>query len=190
MLLALLWNIHRLLLSFRWHQRDIHEKREARKHKIAQLNANIDCDNVLLPHVTAMADKLAASSDPIAYFNSEVERLEKEPSKDCPPGNDPSKSEQTYDGMILILLRGVTQHVKERVQASNIAESERNVRMGKELAAEMAMHMEKLKTAIDDKKREIEELIKEQNKKITSDDMHDGFDSKVYTLSTPQSSLT
>ncbi|KAJ3570104.1 hypothetical protein NP233_g4630 [Leucocoprinus birnbaumii] len=163
----------------RWRQRDIHEKREQRKAKINQLQANIDCDNVLLPRVKAIANKLADSSiDPISYFNSQVEKLEKEPSKDCPPGNDPSKSEQTYDGMLLILLRGVTDVVKKRLQTANIAESEKDARLGKELAAEMAMHVKQLTKSIDDKKRELDEEQKEQKKKITSDDIHEGFTNK------------
>lgn len=164
----------------RWRQRDIHEKREARRAKIAQLQANIDCDNVLLPRVTEIADKLADSStDQVPYFNSLVEKLEKNPSKDCPPGNDPSKSEQTYDGMLLILLKGVTDVVKKRVEASNVSQSEKEARLGKELAVEMAMHVTQLKKAIDDKKKELENEIKEQKKKITSEDIHEGFDSKV-----------
>lgn len=115
----------------------------------------------------------------LSYFNSLVEKLEKNPSKDCPPGNDPSKLEQTYDGMLLALLRGVTGAVKERIQASNAAESEKNAKLGQELADEMAMHVTRLKKSIGDKRKEIEEEIREQNKKITSDDIHEGFDSKV-----------
>ncbi|KAF9450581.1 hsp90-like protein [Macrolepiota fuliginosa MF-IS2] len=163
----------------RWRQRDIHEKREARKVKIVQLQANIDCDDILLPRVSEMAEKLAdPSTDQIPYFNSLVEKLEKNPSKDCPPGNDPSKPEQTYDGMLLHLLRGVTDAVKKRVQASNVSESEKDAKLGKELATEMAMHVTQLTKAIDDKKKELEDELKEQKKKITSDDIHEGFDSK------------
>lgn len=165
---------------YRWRQRDIHEKREARKAKIGQLQANIDCDNVLLPRVTEMAEKLAdPGTNRISYFNSLVEKLEKNPSKDCPPGNDPTKPEQTYDGMLLILLRGVTDAVKKRIAASNLSESEKEERLGQELAAEMAMHVKQLKKTIDDKERELETELQEQKKKITSDDLHDGFDSKV-----------
>lgn len=168
---------HKSLVS--WRRRDIHEKREARKFKIAQLQANIDCDNVLLPRVTAITNKLSEpSTNPISYFNSQVEKLEREPSKDCPPGNDPSKPEQTYDGMLLILLRGVTDVVKKRVQESNVAESEKDTKLSKELTAEMAMHVKQLTKSIADKKRELEEEIKEQQKKITSDDIHEGFTSK------------
>lgn len=165
---------------YRWRQRDIHEKREARKAKIGQLQANIDCDNVLLPRVTEMAEKLAdPGTNRISYFNSLVEKLEKNPSKDCPPRNDPTKPEQTYDGMLLILLRGVTDAVKKRIAASNLSESEKEERLGQELAAEMAMHVKQLKKTINDKERELETELQEQKKKITSDDLHDGFDSKV-----------
>jgi len=169
-----------LISIFRWRQRDIHEKREARKHKIVQLQANIDCDHVLLPRITEIANKLADPSiDAVSYFNSRVEKLEKEPSKDCPPGNDSSKSEQTYDGMLLILLRGITEVVKKRIQESNTAELEKQTRLAKELVIEMNMHVKQLAKSIDDKKQELEEELKEQKKKITSDDIHEGFTSKV-----------
>lgn len=173
-----------LIYIFRWRQRDIHEKREARKHKIAQLQANIDCDHVLLPRITDIANKLADPSiDTVPYYNAQVEKLEKEPSKDCPPGNDSSKSEQTYDGMLLILLRGITEVVKKRIQESNVAEPEKQTQLARELASEMNMHVKQLAKSIDDKKRELEEEISEQKKKITSDDIHEGFVNKVLYFS-------
>lgn len=129
-----------------------------------------------------MTDKLANSDQQLSYFNSLVEKLEKNPSKDCPPGNDPSKPEQTYDGMLLILLRGVTDAVKKRISMLNLSESEKQAKLGSELAAEMAMHVQELQKEIDKKRQELEDEIQEQKKKITSEDIHEGFDSKVFTF--------
>lgn len=126
-----------------------------------------------------IADKLAKSDQQLSYFNSLVEKLEKNPSKECPPGNDSSKSEQTYDGMLLILLRGVTDAVKKRISMLNLSESEKEARLGSELADEMGMHVKELQKEIDKKKQELEEEVQEQKRKITSEDIHEGFDNKV-----------
>ncbi|EKM79280.1 hypothetical protein AGABI1DRAFT_74161 [Agaricus bisporus var. burnettii JB137-S8] len=179
---------HRSLV--RWRQRDIHEKREERKYKISLLEANINCDNVLLPRVKEIADKLAKSDQQLSYFNSLVEKLEKNPSKECPPGNDSSKSEQTYDGMLLILLRGVTDAVKKRISMLNLSESEKDARLGSELADEMSMHVKELQKEIDKKKQELEEEVQEQKRKITSEDIHEGFDNKYVPPKPEPQSIT
>ena len=61
----------------RWKQRDIHEKREARKYKIAQLEAQIACNNVLLPRIKEIAAALASDKldkPRTVYFNTLVEQ--------------------------------------------------------------------------------------------------------------------
>ncbi|KAL0580632.1 hsp90 co-chaperone Cdc37 [Marasmius crinis-equi] len=165
----------------RWKQRDIHEKRETRKHKIASLRAQIDCNNVLLPRIREIYAKISSpssSTTPTVYFNSLVEQLKQNPSKDCPPGNDPSKIEHTYDGMILNLLEQVSAKSKQEVQDSSILESEKEEKIGKALVDGMKFHCEELKKTIDRDSAELEDETKEQQKHITSDDLHDGFSSK------------
>ncbi|PFH46522.1 hypothetical protein AMATHDRAFT_154607 [Amanita thiersii Skay4041] len=167
----------------RWKQRDIHEKRETRKHRIAYLGAQIDCNNVLLSRITEIAEKLAGVSSgdpapPTVYFSRLVERLETQPSKECPPGNDPTKLEQTYDGMLLSLLRKVSEEAKNKVKGDNVPESEKEAKIGEDLAKRMAGHVKQLSETIKKDQKEMESEIKEQRKHITSDDLHEGFSSK------------
>ncbi|KAG6857162.1 hypothetical protein H0H87_008732 [Tephrocybe sp. NHM501043] len=165
----------------RWKQRDIHEKREARKNLIAQLKAQIACNNVLLPRITDISNTLSnpvISVPPSAYFNSCVERLEKEPSRDCPPGNNPDKVEQTYDGMLLALLRQVGEDARTKVKESGALEAERDEKLAKYLANEMTTHVTRLKETIDKDAAKVASEEAEQKKHITSEDVHDGFANK------------
>ncbi|KAJ7147051.1 Cdc37 N terminal kinase binding-domain-containing protein [Mycena crocata] len=165
----------------RWKQRDIHEKREQRKVKIEHLRAQIACNNVLHPRIQSIQASLASSESDkprTAYFNSLVEQLEKNPSKACPPGNDPTKPEQTYDGMLLSLLRQVGEAAKVAVKEAGVSDDQREERIGKALAEGMAEHVVRLKQTIDDDSKTLEEEEAEQKKHITSEDMHDGFANK------------
>ncbi|KAF7288542.1 Hsp90 co-chaperone Cdc37g [Mycena chlorophos] len=166
----------------RWKQRDIHEKREARKYKIGQLEAQIACNNVLLPRIKEIATTLASDKldkPRTVYFSSLVEQLEKNPSKACPPGNDPSKPEHTYDGMLLSLLHKVGDDAKNAVkEAGVVADDEREERLGKALAKGMADHAVQLKETIDNDEKTLADEVKEQKKHITTEDLHDGFSNK------------
>lgn len=165
-----------------WKQRDIHEKREIRKEKIKHLQAQIGCNKVLLPRIKEIYSKLvdqSSSVSPTVYFNSLVEQLQTNPSRDCPPGNDPTKPEQTYDGMMLSLLKMVSDKAKERVKQADILGAEKETRLAKELGIEVATHVQQLGDTIDKNEKELDDELKEQKKHITSDDLHDGFDSKV-----------
>lgn len=108
-----------------------------------------------------------------------MEQLEKNPSKDCPPGHDPSKLEQTYDGMLLSLLHQVGEAAKVSIKEAGVTEDLREEKLGKALADGMGEHVGRLRETIENDKRELETEEKEQKKHITSEDLHDGFDSKV-----------
>ncbi|KAK7048437.1 Hsp90 co-chaperone Cdc37g [Favolaschia claudopus] len=165
----------------RWKQRDIHEKREQRKHKIDNLNAQIACNNVLYPRIQSILASLETppSDKPrTVYFNSLVEKLETNPSKDCPPGNDPTKLEQTYDGMLLSLLRQVGDAAKVKVKEAGVTEDQREEKLGQALADGMKEHVVRLKETIDHDSANLAQELKEQKKHITSEDMHDGFSNK------------
>ena len=165
-----------------WKQRDIHEKREIRKEKIRHLQAQIDCNTVLLPRIKEIHSNLINQSSSVSatvYFNSLVEQLQSNPSSDCPPGADSTKLEHTYDGMVLSLLKMVSEKAKEKVKQSDILGAEKEARLAKELAAEVATHVQQLGETIDKNQKEFDEEVKEQKKHITSDDLHEGFDSKV-----------
>ena len=63
------------------------------------------------------------------YFSNLIEKMQANPSKECPPGNDPNKIEQTYDGMILNLLQQVADQARKKVKESNATtESEKEER--------------------------------------------------------------
>ncbi|KAF9468496.1 hsp90-like protein [Collybia nuda] len=165
----------------RWKQRDIHEKREARKHHISQLRAQIDCNNVLLPRITKIAATLAdptASLPAPVYFNSLVEQLETNPSRDCPPGNDPKKLEHTYDGMLLSLLSQVGEESRVKVKEAGVSEVDKEVKLAKELAKNMDEHVKRLSITIKKDIATMEAEEKEQKKHITSEDIHEGFENK------------
>ncbi|KAF5382759.1 hypothetical protein D9615_002899 [Tricholomella constricta] len=172
----------------RWKQRDIHEKREMRKHNIAKLRAQIACNNVLLQRITDISKTLSdpnPSTPPTTYFNSLVERLEKNPSRDCPPGNNPDKSEQTYDGMLLSLVKQVAEDSRVKVKEAGALEVERDAKIAKFLASNMAEHVTRLAETIKKDTAELEAEEKEQKKHITMDDLRDGFSSK-YVPPTPE----
>lgn len=166
----------------RWKQRDIHEKREVRKHKIKTLGAQIACNQVLLPRIEKIHKDLSNPPDATpapAYFNSLVDRLQINPSRDCPPGNDPKKLEQTYDGMLLSLLKMVGEKSNEKVKESGAIESDRQEKLTKALISEMEFHVKNLAETISKDQTDLVTEEAEQKKHITSDDMHDGFESHV-----------
>jgi len=164
-------------------QRTIHQKRDDRKRKIATLEAQIACNKVLLPRITEIANNLSShnySEPSTTYFNNLVSKLQVNPSKDCPPGNDPNKLEQTYDGMLLSLLKMVTEKARQRVQESGVVGNvEKQERLDKELQVEMEMHVKQLGETIENDQKELDLEEAERKKKITMEDMHEGFDSKV-----------
>ncbi|KAF9019004.1 hsp90-like protein [Hymenopellis radicata] len=145
----------------RWKQRDIHEKREQRKAKIAHLHAQIDCNKVIQVRINEIHATLTSPSTASPT--------------DCPPGNDPSKLEHTYDGMILSLLTQVSAQAKDKVKDASVLESERDEKLVKALIDGITFHKGKLAETIAADVKEVDAEEKEQKKHITSEDMHDGF---------------
>jgi hypothetical protein len=137
---------------------------------------------VLLPRIKDISKDLASPPSSVSspvYFNSLVEQLKTNPSKDCPPGNDPSKLEHTYDGMLLSLLQMVGSKAKDAVKDAGVGEAEKEERLAKELGKEMEFHVNNLAETIEKDTKELEKEEAEQKKHITMDDLHDGFSSKV-----------
>ena len=82
--------------------------------------------------------------------------------------------------MLLSLLTLVTEKAKQRVQeAGVVGDAERQERLEKELEVEMKMHVKRLSETIEKDQQECEHEEAEKKKKITMDDLHEGFDSKV-----------
>ena len=146
------------------------------------MRAQIDCHNVLLPRIKEVTQKLSEPNTgpkPTVYFNTLVEQLEKRPSKACPPGNDPNKLEQTYDGMLLSLLRKVSDEANKKIKDDNVLEAEKDEKLAIDLVERMKTHVKQLGEMIEKDKKEVETEVAEQKRRITSDDLHEGFTSKV-----------
>ena len=82
-----------LTRSRRWKQRAIHEQRAERKLKIAQLQADIACNEVLKPRLVAITSEVEEKGP--AHFSSLVERFKTNPSPEAPPTKAPEQ--KTYD---------------------------------------------------------------------------------------------
>lgn len=168
----------------RWKQRDIHEKRDARRHKIDALTTEIACNSVLHPRLlrirqriagapaTALGD-LAEDADAgqshtgLPFFQYLVDRLQSSPSPAAPPTN--AQNQPTYDAMILSLLFQIYDTIKVLPQD----EQEKAVLDG------MATHIAQLSDHSRKLEADLEAELAEQKKHITSDDIHEGWESKV-----------
>jgi hypothetical protein len=138
---------------------------------IAQLEADIACNSVLRPRIAALLAELQQADDAPALFSRTVARLRAEPAPDAPaPGA------QTYDAMIYALLLRVYEDVKGKGIEGQ------DPRMGDALQDALKTHLGQLDADIADKKAKIEEEKSEKSKKITSEDIHEGFESKVRSV--------
>ena len=106
-----------------------------------------------------------------AYFSSTVDRLKNNPSPDAPPTNAPEQP--TYDSMVLSLLLQVWDEAKEKGIKPD------DPKLDEALVSGLKEHLGNLEQHDKENKLELEEEEAEMKKKITSDDIHDGFDSKV-----------
>ncbi|KAF8133761.1 Cdc37 N terminal kinase binding-domain-containing protein [Boletus edulis] len=164
----------------RWKQRDIHEKRDARKHRIEALNAEIACNNVLQPRLVRIKQRIAGAEGDLAedadggqsltglpFFQYLVDRLQSNPSPAAPPTN--AKDQPTYDAMILSLLIQIYDTVKV------LPEDEQE----KAILDGMEKHTTQLSEHTCELQADLDTEIKEQKKHITSEDIHEGWESKV-----------
>jgi cell division cycle protein 37 len=107
-------------------------------------------------------------NDVPAAFANKAEQLKTNPSPEAPPG----PGAVTYDEMILALLLRVYQDVKDKGVVKE------DPGFGNELIAALKVHLGQLKEAIDTKKAELNKELQEKAKKITTEDIHEGFESK------------
>lgn len=152
---------------YRWKQRQIHEDRETRKHKIAALKADIQSNPVMQERLRQVRDGVKENG--AGFFSATVERLEKQPSPERPP----APLEGTYDGMLLNLLRRTADDVKNLRIASG------DPRLDEELIKSLDEHLKRMPEFLERTKKDLELEEVEQKKKITSDDIRPGFSSTV-----------
>lgn len=143
----------------------------ARNFKISQLNADIDCNTVLLGRLEVIEKDVRDKG--AAYFSQVVEKMKANPTDQRPPQS--GENDPTYDEMLLILFG----RVSEKIKSGNVGQGDGDGVLGEKVADLLKEHVEGLKADIANKKKEIAEEELEKSKKITSEDMRDGWDSKV-----------
>ncbi|KZT53950.1 hypothetical protein CALCODRAFT_439378 [Calocera cornea HHB12733] len=156
----------------RWKQRDIHERREVRKHKMNELDEEIKTSNILLPRIAALIS--AVSTNGPKEFSSLTERLKTQPSADGPAELPGAPKPPSYDEMILQLLYKVWGDVKDN-SGVDVQDQEK---LEKALVKELKGHEQKLGERVKECQEELKTLEEESHAKITSDDIHEGWDSK------------
>ena len=156
---------------FRWKQRDIHEKRAVRNQRITDLKAEIACNDVLLPRLRTITEEVHGAADGPAQFSNIVEQLKMNPSPAAPDTNATKKI--TYDEMILALLLQVYDDAKQKGVDKN------DERLREVLIANLKGHIVKLGEQQEKLKKDLEREEDEKSKKITSESIHDGFESHV-----------
>jgi cell division cycle protein 37 len=149
-------------------QRSIHEQRFARNQLITQLEADLALNAELTPRIHKIANELKATDDKPAFFSRTVERLKTNPDPAAQaPGQD------SYDTIIYHLLLTVYDDVKKKGIEKD------SPKLGDALQEALGDHLAKLEEDTKKKEAQIEEEKKEKAKKITTEDIHEGFDSKV-----------
>ncbi|WWC59077.1 uncharacterized protein I303_101624 [Kwoniella dejecticola CBS 10117] len=193
----------------RWKQRDMHEKREARKLQIAKLKSELELNSVLRPRIESI--KKGVSEKGLAHYRSVQRRIKETPSDEKP--NTGSPNQPTYDMMISQLLQDVYRESAWIVEGSKIDKdgkvldknggaitetsgqpdwsSEMNLPEAKQKGLEIALeerldwHVKELNKRDVVVKAEIEKEEKVQSKKITSEGIHDGWSQSSVTKSKP-----
>jgi len=120
-------------MIFRWKQRDIHEKRDQRKFKIAQYEQEIKNNDVLYPKIVEITQAVSAGGPPA--FSATVERLKTQPSPDAPgPG------QVRYDDMLHELMISIWEECKKDGLDG------KDDKLGSALSEKLEGHQKQLKT--------------------------------------------
>lgn len=166
-----------------WKQRDIHEKREERKGKIAFLKSEIELNNTLLPRVDELISKV--SSEGLAFYTRTVSQLQatKGDPKAARPASARPEQQPSYDDMLLALMTTVADEVKAKLGTgpSNAAAAadEDGTKMVKELEETLKIHRRQLVERTQQCEKDLVKEEAEQRRHITSEDLKVGWDSGV-----------
>lgn len=159
-----------LIPTHRWKQRDIHEKREERKRKIAFLRSEIELNNTLEPRIAELIEHV--SREGTDYFERRVAELAA--IKDRPDAPKPATgnaNQPSYDNMLHALMTTVAEEVKKAHPTSIQDKSERS----KALEETLKTHRRQLNERTEQCKKEILTEEAEAKKHITSEDIHEGW---------------
>ncbi|GAA5939054.1 Hsp90 co-chaperone CDC37 [Sporobolomyces koalae] len=166
----------------RWKQRDIHEKRQQRKQKLEAFQIEQPMNVSLLNRISRIIESTRQAPEGATHVQHEIEQLKTKlgyvyEDKKFDKGEQPSE-----DHMIVSLLMQVIKAVKDDEDKSGTAtKGDRTERIVKTLE----WHQDRLKQRQEEIEKEKREIAIEQSKYITSEDYHDGWDSKTMVSSVP-----
>lgn len=162
-----------------WKQRDIHEQREARKQRIANYHAEVDLNNVLIPRVVELRTKVKETGR--AAFSTEVKRLKENPSDAKPPTGH--AKQPTYDEMMLHMLLKIWEECKEELgKTGGVAGEDK---WTDALVKGLIKHEDGLKERSEECKKLAQKEEDDQKRKITSEDVKEGWSSSHINKITP-----
>lgn len=192
----------------RWKQRDIHEKREQRKLLIAKLKSELDLNNVLRPRIESVINGVEEKG--VDHYRAVQRRIKEQPSPEKPATTAPNQP--TYDMMIgqllgdlwreaawlvdgdakvvdgTVLINGKKVDEKsgepDWSKEATIPEAKREM-MAQALVERLKYHYQLLFTRDDEVRKEITKEEAEQNRKITSEGLHEGFSSSSLSKGVP-----
>jgi cell division cycle protein 37 len=139
----------------RMKQRQIHEQREMRKRQIAQLQLDISVHEALRPRLQSIIQEVKTGGR--ATYSQTVDRLRASGGKE--------------DGMLVDLLMKVSDEAKAAARDSDKLDSA--------LVDGLQKNYDLLIERLEKDRKKLAEELAEQGKKITSDDLHESWESKV-----------
>lgn len=167
-------------------QNQIHQERQQRKNRITALKYERVINSALLSRVVSLLDNLKAHASEAATGNQAqiafkaVLTSAGDPKDDQPPPRpegvfSDDQPMPTYSKMLMQLLDQVNKTLDEKKVEDRYTG----------MLEEMQVHVDKIKELQKEQAAELEKLEKEEGKKITSDNIRDGFNSSHVNKSGP-----
>ena len=150
----------------RWKQRDIHEKREMRKVRRSQLEAETRTNTDVTPVLKQLKENVSKDGPP--FYSREVARLS---AGRAERGNKDGPEGPTLDDMVLSLLLQINEEPQVKSAAGDTSV------LSERLVEALQSTLEKLAKRQQEIDAEIREMDAEDKRKITSDSLHEGFSS-------------
>lgn len=177
-------------------QNQIHQEREQRKQQIITLKYERQINDALIQRITSLLNSLKAhaadvdngkrSPGEVAFAAVMESAANLKPEDDTPPPrpagvHNAEEKLPTYSKMMATLLDQVNKAMEEK----KVKDEDRYAAM----VAEIQEHLDKVTNLQKDLHKKLDELEKEESRKITSESIHTGFDSShVAKSSAPSSS--
>jgi len=190
----------------KWKQRDIHEKREARRLRIAKLRSELSLTILLRPRIQSVLNGLSERG--IDHFRAVQRRLKENPSPEKPETG--ASNQPTYDMMLGQLLGdvwreaawivdgakeegGVVKRDGKKVDeksgepewSTDAVPDGKKEGLTEALEGRLRWHLTELDRRDEEVKGEIDEEEKEQKKNITSEDIKEGWSQSTVAPAKP-----